>query len=209
MNIEPEHPHHHAPQTGVRWLDMAITIAVLLISATSLILTIEHSRTLERMADANVKLVEANSWPFLAYSTGNTNGREAAINMSVDNNGIGPAKIESFVVTWNRIPQHNAPAFLKACCGYAHRPGDGLQFSVVQGQVLRAGNRLNFLYLPRTRETAAAWDALNSDRISKRLDVNICYCSVFDECWGGDITQFTLHPRPVAKCAPSKTPFDP
>jgi hypothetical protein len=38
--------------------------------------------------------------------------------------------------------------------------------------------------------------------------VNICYCSVFDECWGGDITEFTLHPKRVNTCTPSRTPFD-
>jgi hypothetical protein len=207
MNIESE-PHHEPPRTGFKWLDVTIAVGVLLLSFSSLIVAIVHSRTLERMADANVKLVEANSWPFLAYTTGNATGPDSAINMSVDNNGIGPAKIESFVVTWNKIPQRNAAVFLKACCGYRHNPGDGLQFSLVQGQVLRAGARLNFLYLPRNSTTAAAWNALNSDRVSGKLDVNICYCSVFDECWGGDITEFTLHPKRVSKCTPSKNAFD-
>jgi hypothetical protein len=207
MNIEPEHPHPHS-STGVRWLDISIAIGVLLVSATSLIVAIVHGRTLERMADANVKLVEANSWPFLAYSTGDLDNGKPAINMSVDNNGIGPAKIESFVVTWNGVPQRNAMALLKTCCRYEHRAGDGLYYAIVHGQVLRAGSRLNFLYLPRTAENAAAWDMLNKDRTSSKLDVNICYCSVFDECWGGDITEFTLHPKRVGTCTPSKTPFD-
>ena len=207
MNIEPE-SHHEPPRTGLKWLDVAFAIAILLVSVSSLIVAIVHSHTLERMADANVKLVEANSWPFLAYSTGNRNDEKPAISMGVDNNGIGPAKIESFVVTWNKRPQRNAAAFLKACCGHIHHLGDGMQYSVVQGQVLRAGARLNFLYFPRTSATAVAWDKLNSDRVSSRLDVNICYCSVFDECWGGDITEFTLHPKRVARCTASKTPFD-
>ena len=207
MNIDPE-THHEPPATGIKWLDVSLAVAVLLVSVSSLVVAIVHGRTLERMADANVKLVEANSWPFLAYSTGDEEDGRPAINMSVDNNGIGPAKIESFVVTWNKIPQRNAGVFLKTCCEYEHQTGDGLQFTVVQGQVLRAGQRLNFLYLPRNAHTAAAWDRLKADRVSSKLDVNICYCSVFDECWGGDITEFTLHPKRVAKCTPSKTAFD-
>lgn len=207
MNIETE-SHHEPPRTGVRWFDGALAVGVLFVSVSSLVVAIVHGRTLERMADANVKLVEASSWPFLAYSTGDEEGGKAAISMTVDNNGIGPAKIESFVVTWDKIPQRNAAVFLKACCGYEHRFGDGLQFSVVQGQVLRAGQRLNFLYFPRNPQTAAAWDRLKNDRASDRLDVNICYCSVFDECWGGDITELTLHPKRVAKCTPSQHAFD-
>jgi hypothetical protein len=207
MNIEPEQ-EHEPPRTGLKWLDATLAIGILLVSVSSLIVAIVHSRTLERMADANVKLVEASSWPFLAYSTGDEQDGKPDINMSVDNNGIGPAKIESFVVTWNKKPQRNAAVFLKACCGYEHKLGDGLQFSVVQGQVLRAGSRLNFLDLPRNAETAGAWDRLKADRVSSKLDVNICYCSVFDECWGGDITEFTLHPKRVARCHASKQAFD-
>jgi hypothetical protein len=207
MNIEPEH-HREPPHTGVKWLDAALAVGVLLVSVSSLIVAIVHSRTLERMADANVKLVEANSWPFVAYSTDNRNDDKLTINMTVENNGIGPAKIESFVVTWNKVPQRNALIFLKACCGYERHLGDGLQYKVVQGEVLRAGARLNFLSFPRNTQTAAAWDRLNGDRISSKLDVNICYCSVFDECWAGDITEFTLQPKRVGKCTPSKTPFD-
>ena len=207
MHIEPEQ-HHEAPRTGFRWLDGAIAVGVLFVSVSSLVVAIVHSRTLERMADANVKLVEANSWPFLAYSTGDVNDDKPAINMSVDNNGIGPAKIESFVVTWNGLPQKDAAALLKACCGYEHHSGDGLLHSEVQGQVVRAGARLNFLYFPRTAATDAAWDRLDPGRVSSKLDVNICYCSVFDECWGGDITEFTLHPKRVAKCTPSKTAYE-
>jgi hypothetical protein len=206
MNIDSE--PHEPPRTGFKWLDVVLAVGILLVSVSSLVVAIEHSRTLERMADANARLVEANSWPFLAYSTGDEEHSKPAINMSVDNNGVGPAKIESFVVTWNKIPQRNAAIFLRDCCGYQHHMGDGLEFSIVQGQVLRAGQRLNFLYFPRTPETAAAWDQLKADRVSKRLDVNICYCSVFDECWGGDITEFTLNPKRVTKCTPSRQAFD-
>ena len=207
MHIDPEQ-HQEPPRTGLKWLDGALAIGILLVSVSSLVVAIVHSRTLERMADANVKLVQASSWPYLAYSTGNENGGQRAINMSVENNGVGPAKVESFVVTWNKVPQRNALVFLKSCCGYEHKFGDGLLYSVVQGEVLRAGVRLNFLYFPRNAQTTAAWDKLNSDRVSSKLDVNICYCSVFDECWGGDITELTLHPKRVDKCTPSKTPFD-
>lgn len=206
MHIDSE--HHEPPRTGFKSLDAAVAVGVLLVSVSSLIVAIVHSRTLERMADANARLVEANSWPFLAYSTGNFGDSKQTINMSVDNNGIGPAKIESFVVTWNGVPQRNAAALLKSCCRYEHHSGDGLQFSEVQGQVLRAGARLNFLFFPRTPETAAAWDRLDRGRLSSKLDVNICYCSVFDECWGGDITEFTLHPKQVDKCTPSKAAYE-
>jgi hypothetical protein len=203
MNIEPEHPHHHS-QTGLRWLDILITVAVLLVSVTSLILTIVHSKTLERMADANERMAEASAWPFIDYSTGNFDSGKNVVSMSIDNDGIGPAKIETFELKWKGRSYRDAPAFLEACCGYDHRPGDGLQFSMVSGRVMRPGSRTQFLYLPRPPGFSRSWDSLNAARLSHNLEVNVCYCSVFDECWTGDTTLFTLEPRSVDKCRPPR-----
>ena len=51
MNIEPEQ-HHEPPRTGVKWLDVALAVGILFVSVSSLVVAIVHSRTLERMADA-------------------------------------------------------------------------------------------------------------------------------------------------------------
>src|SRR5271163_2702097 len=117
MSLEPEHPHHHEHKTGLSWLDLAIALSAILISMTSLIVTIVHSRALERMADANAHLVEANSWPFLSYDTANGE----TIGMSIVNDGVGPAKIEGIEVKWAGRPSPNAVEFLKACCGFVPR----------------------------------------------------------------------------------------
>ena len=194
MHSDPEH-HMEPPKSGNRIFDVAITICILLVSVSSLIIAIVHSRTLERMADANAKLVEANSWPFLSYNTSNG----STISMSIMNDGVGPAKIEAIEVQWAGKSYDNAVDFLKACCAFIPRTAD-VQYELIAGRVLRAGQAVNILTLPHTRADDVAWNVLDRSRVSRKLSVNVCFCSVFDQCWIDDIVRFTLRPHEVERC---------
>jgi hypothetical protein len=201
VHIDPEH-HVEPRKIGHRWFDAGITIAILLVSVSSLIVAIVHSRTLERMADANAKLVETNSWPFLSYYT--SNGQN--ISMSIVNDGVGPAKIESIEVKWAGHPHTDAYSFLKACCAFLPKTAD-VEYEFITGRVLRAGQSANILSLPHTATDDVAWKVLNRARISRDLSVDVCYCSVFDQCWTEDIVRFSLKPREVDHCAAPAVPY--
>ena len=202
MHIEPEQ-HREVHKTGHNWLDLMIALTALLISATSLVVTIVHSKTLERMADANARLVEANSWPFLSYDTSNG----PAISMSISNDGIGPAKVEAIEVKWAGRAQRNADEFLEDCCGFVPRTAN-VEYEVIAGRVLRAGQSANILKLPRTNADAVAFDALDHRaRISPKLTINVCYCSIFDQCWTKDILRFSQKPREVDHCISPAIPY--
>src|ERR1700704_6133355 len=70
----PEAPHqHHPAHTGRRWLDISLALSAMFVSVVSLIVAVEHGHTMERMADANTKMVEANSWPFISFDTHDLN----------------------------------------------------------------------------------------------------------------------------------------
>jgi hypothetical protein len=201
MHIDPEH-HLEPRKSGHRAFDIAITICILLVSVSSLIVALVHSRTLERMADANAKLVETNSWPFLSYNT----STGPSISMSIVNDGVGPAKIEAIEVTWGGRPSGNALDFLKACCAFTPKTAD-VEYELIAGRVLRAGQSINILALPHTGADDAAWNVLKRARISRKLSVNICYCSVFDQCWLIDIARFSLKPRQVDRCVTAAVPY--
>jgi hypothetical protein len=203
MNIDPEH-HHEIRKTGHNWLDMAVALSALLISLTSLIVAIVHSQTLERMADANAKLVETNSWPFLAYGTSNNNG---VITLAVENDGVGPAKIESVELRWKKRPYANSVEFLKACCGFVPKSAS-LENDLMKGRVLRAGQTITFLVVPQTAMDQKTVGQLNVARLSSDLTVNVCYCSVFDECWTEDVVRFSLRPRQVDRCSQPDVPYE-
>ena len=206
MHIDPE-LHIEPRKSGHRTFDIAITICILIVSVSSLVIALVHSRTLERMADANARLVEANSWPFLAYTTSNSTSEGSVIEMGMANQGVGPAKVESVELKWNGRVYPDAIGFLGACCGYKYEPWiTGLSTSVPTG-VLRAGDREMLFTLPRKAINAGAWNKLNTVRTSRLLSIVVCYCSVFDECWKDDIARYGLTPHPVERCSATKPSF--
>jgi hypothetical protein len=154
------------------------------------------------MADANAKLVEANSWPSLSYGT--SNGK--TITMSVENDGIGPAKVEAIEVKWAGRSYGNAHDFLKACCGFTTGTAD-VKYEIIAGRVLRAGQSADILRLSYTDADVAAWKTLDQARIDRRLSVNVCYCSIFDQCWSEDVVRFSLTPQQVDRCTAPAIPY--
>ncbi|HJY41828.1 MAG TPA: hypothetical protein VJ303_11345, partial [Steroidobacteraceae bacterium] len=98
MTPEPE-LHHHAHRTGHRWVDFAVPLSALAVSMISLAIAIHHGHTMQKMADENARLVQANSWPLLQFTTGNANDKgEPEITLNVENAGVGPAKLISLEI---------------------------------------------------------------------------------------------------------------
>jgi hypothetical protein len=208
MHIETEH-HVEPRRIGQKWFDIGITISLLIVSISSLTVAYMHHLSLDDLVKANndlvetnKRLVEANSWPFLYYDT--SNGQ--MIRMSVTNDGVGPAKIEAIEVKWNGKPQRNADEFLAACCGF--RPGTAdVEYALIAGKVLRSGQTISVIGLQHTPADDGAWNRLNRMRINRAVSIDICYCSVFDQCWFADIARFSLTPREVDKCTTPAVPF--
>ena len=92
---EPDHGHAHPHhRTGFRWLDISLALSAFCVSLSTLWLTMHNARTMER-------LVAANSYPNIDFSYGNQfdfqdgKGMRHAIYLSLDNTGIGPARLET------------------------------------------------------------------------------------------------------------------
>ena len=206
MDVEVHTPHTH--KTGHHWMDMTVAIAAIFISVVSLAVAILHGRTMERMAEENARLVAANSWPFLSYGAGwvTTDG-VTTLRMRVFNSGVGPAKIESAELVWKGVAYRGNGEFLEACCGFAPASGTPFDSSLVPGFVLRAGAESEFLGFSKSADPAV-FAALQKAILSHDLQLNICYCSIFDECWQSDLTTLNLKPKLVEACTSPAVPFD-
>src|SRR5947209_7983490 len=113
----PEAPHHHPGHTGHRWFDIALGLSAMFVSVVTLVVAIEHGCTMERMADANPRMVEANSWPFIEFSSHNLNEKGAAeVRLVLTNEGVGPARIETFELWWRGKSMSSPTQLLTACC---------------------------------------------------------------------------------------------
>jgi hypothetical protein len=208
MSFDVEtHTVHHTHKTGHSWMDMTVAFSALFISLVSLGVAILHGRTMESMAEANARLVSANSWPFLSYSAGvNTIDGVPAIHMRVFNAGVGPAKIESAELIYKGVAYRRDRDFLEACCAFD--PGaPKFDSDLVPNEVLRAGQEITFLGFKQS-SNPASFAALERAMISRDLQLRVCYCSIFDECWKSDLTLLSLKPTPVSACDQPKVLFD-
>jgi hypothetical protein len=206
VDVETHAPHAH--KTGHNWVDLVVAISALFISVVSLGIGILHGRTMERMAEENARLVAANSWPFVSYGTATvTTDGVTSVRMQVFNSGVGPAKIESAELKWKGVAYRTSRAFLAACCNLEPASETPYDTSVVPNFVLPAGERSLFLQFSKAADSEV-FSALQRAALSPDLQLNICYCSIFDECWQDDLTALSLTPKRVDACTLPAVPFD-
>ncbi len=190
-------------------VDLMVAICALVTSMASIYLSVSQGDDMQR-------LVQAQSWPFLGLTSGNTRanpltgGQDAIISMEIENLGVGPAKIESLEVWWQGKPVTSSRELLQACCIppeqresldlYKETP---LLTSGTVGRVLRAGQSVMMFSWERPTQDPAVWNRLDKARF--KIERRICYCSVFDECWTSDLS--STKATPVQACPVVAKPF--
>jgi hypothetical protein len=200
MTPEPE-VHHHAHRKGHRLVDFAVPLSALAVSVISLVIAIHHGHTMQKMADENARLVQANSWPLLQFTTGNANEKgEPEITLKVENAGVGPAKLISLEIFRDDQRIRTPRDLVQALDPATTRPV--LSLGVTMPIVLRAGDSQLIIGLKRQGQEAL-WDKLNTTRFELRF--RACYCSVFYECWVSDLA--TVSPQHVEQCAVNADTF--
>lgn len=198
----PEHPHEEVHRTGHRWIDLSAAGCALIVSVTSLFVAIRHGHSMERMAESNARLVEANSWPLLQrfQSDGEAQGPKT-FSLDVINFGVGPAKVESVEVFYKGQPVKSPQELEAVCCNRKPGADPQVETSGLMGTVLRAGDTRRIITFPEDAAHAELKERLDLSNLTWRT----CYCSVFDECWLSDLR--TMHPPRIQECPLPKVPF--
>ncbi|MAC39367.1 MAG: hypothetical protein CMH93_07555 [Oceanicaulis sp.] len=194
-----------------RTIELVVAASVVVISLASLFVAVFQGIVMDRTMKASVM-------PVIQVGHGNVGeDRESwVMTITVHNTGLGPADIRYFGMRWQGEPIRDTSQFLARCCapdsvpedqrlGYMHqafRDGEmALVFDEVQSRFLAPQERVDFIAFDRPdAETQprghAVWQALDLVRHDLRFDV--CYCSVFEDCW---LARFPAQPRePVARC---------
>jgi len=190
-----------------RALEFAVAIAALVTSVTSIWLSLSQG-------DDMARLVQAQSWPYLEYESSNTgNSGAPEIDIMVRNAGVGPAKVESFSVSYDGKPVNGWAELIAACCVPPGTPRDKIDLPALTDnrmissklirRVLRASDTVTLLHLPKTDANAALWTRLDDARF--KLALSVCYCSVFDECWISDLRSTTQ--ERVKTCPADLVPY--
>ena len=143
----------------------------------------------------------ASVWPHLAIGyTYNSNVDEDGFFGRVDNNGVGPARVQSTTLALDGKPMQHWSEVLLALGFEGKRR---VSTSSLGGEVIPPSlNRETAIDAIRINEKdiAAAMKAA-----ATRFDIAVCYCSVYDDCWVARWQRNDVDP--VEKCEAPATPF--
>lgn len=151
---------------------LAISFLALFLGAYQARLMNEQTRLMQSQARAGV-------WPYVSigYSL-NNDGEKRGYTWEINNDGVGPARIESVTLTLDGKPMQHWSEVFQALFKDAAVPAT---YSQIYGKVLAPNtNRQTTIEALRLLdvEQARLFHAAQA-----RLDMTICYCSVYDECW--------------------------
>ena len=126
----------HLHKTGHSHIDLILGSLAVVLSMVSVFIAVRHGETMER-------LVAANSWPNISYSTGNElPGQEKVITLDLKNSGVGPARIDTFELFYKDKPVANSTDLLATCC---ESKVNNFSMSTVRNEVLPARDTIEFL----------------------------------------------------------------
>lgn len=167
----------------------------LAVSVFALALGAWQTRLMQSQARASV-------WPHLEVGyTYNSNTDQNGFIWRIDNNGVGPARIESVTLALDDKPMKHWRDVLLAL-GFTGEMR--VSTTSLAGEVIPPS--LN-------RETAIETIRINQRDVASvfkeavsRFKMEICYCSVYDDCW---IARWqTTKVEPVARCEASVAAFE-
>lgn len=189
METGPEVEMHGHRHTGRPVVDLVLGVSAIMIS---LGLAILHGNAMER-------LVEANSWPFVAtgVSTADPDGTDH-FRLVMMNKGIGPALIRSLEVFDGDRAIPNGRALLRAIPPPTSSAAVLLTSTVVDN-VLSARETIDFVDVPTHGATAAQQRALLN--VAQRLSVPATApCSTNAGRWTPAGRPFAPTPRNHVRC---------
>ena len=201
-----------------RWrvIELVIAGAVVAISLASLFTAVYQSIVMKRTLEASV-------WPRVEWenSSYDEERRVNVITFALANRGVGPARIARVEILRKGERMGNEDALLLNCCvdGETREErsvtlkrlterGDMTTFtSTLDGAALTPGQERILFEFERPVEdrlALAVWDRLNE--IRDELDLTVCYCSVFDDCWTTRARAYTQSTEPVRSCPSEPEP---
>jgi hypothetical protein len=197
-----------------RWrvIELIIAGAIVVISLASLFTAVYQSIIMRRTLEASV-------WPRVEWenSSYDDEHRVNAIIFALANRGVGPARIARVEILLEGERVGNEDALLLNCCldGEAQeersvtlkRVTEQTFTSTLDGAALTPGQERILFEFERPVDDSLAltvWDRLNETR--DELDLTVCYCSVFDDCWTTRARANKQATEPVRSCPSEPEP---
>ena len=213
MDVEIDKPHVHHHRTGIPWYDMALPVAALFVSLISIFIAWHHGKVMKELVHENRRIVAAESLPYLdIYASDLANDqRTPTLRLTVQNEGVGPARVAEVVMTVNGKPVAGFNTLVDRCCarGLLQAKGIGAKqyrgirsgeviLSSLRDRMIRPGEEVDVFAWPVTDANKPIVERLERGLASDTVNISICYCSVFEDCWLR--TDHDRRPTPVKQC---------
>lgn len=149
-----------------------VSLFALAVSVFALAIGAWQTRLMQSQARASV-------WPYLTIGYTYTNGIDTdGFIWTIDNNGVGPARVQSVKLSLDDKPMRNWNEVIAALGSKLHPNTSTSSFA---GAVIPPNtNRETTVTAIRANDRELA--ALFKNAIA-RFRMDICYCSVYDDCW--------------------------
>ena len=163
------------------------SMLALVVSVFALAVGAWQTRLMQSQARASV-------WPYLSIGYSYTNDIDKnGFVWQVDNNGVGPARVQSVTLSLDGKPLRHW--------------NDVLDAFRASGRINSATTSLSGAVIPpnTNRETTIAAIRIHDSKVAAqfkdavgRFRMDVCYCSVYDECWIAHWQQTRIDP--VGQC---------
>ncbi len=149
---------------------MMIAFSAIFVSMATLFVYMYQARIMQNQLHTSV-------WPYIEWLYNNANNE---FSISVENKGIGPAIIHDVSMKLDQQAMGSNSELFKKLLGSSNF---NFVNSTVEGRVLLPGEKVEMVHV-FDKEAARAIDSLllwtNSPHT---FELEICYCSVYDDCW--------------------------
>lgn len=151
------------------------------IAVTSFVVAIIALYAALNEADAARKQLQSSAWPNLEteFSFRTVPGSER-LDFSLRNSGIGPAKVASIDLFLDGSPLENWDQFVRT---FTEDENPLYSYNWVSRRVLQPDDQYALLTVSAEEIDSETVIALQQAVRAGRLQGEICYCSVFDDCW--------------------------
>ena len=172
---------------GIR-IDLVIAVCALLISSLATAATWWQSRVVAQQ-------LSAQTWPYLSLQSSYDN---KSISLTMANEGLGPARVRSLVVSVDGVPRRTLTDALGVLMPGQHPKPHGTFSDLQRGSVIRVGGAVTLFRIVDPPIIGALVRGYH------RTGVRACYCAIVPgSCWfisrSGDASD-KGDPEPVGEC---------
>lgn len=161
--------------------DFVVAVLAVVIGVCTMIVYIVQARIMSRQLHATV-------WPYLETNFSYSIDPDPGVAVTTANKGVGPALVKKafLILDDRRYPDSKAALdSLASRLTGSKNVLDG--YTNLNTRVISPGEEIRFIEVTDSAKAVALMHALNGHRVR----VEICYCSVFGDCWKTDAGKVT------------------